>query len=91
MGGILGQQHCASTACRFAAASRLPCLFFTAVLAGQPPRPICPHACYPARSRTCNHEFAGASASAPDLPAEVKAGGFMVTKSRKQVRPCCAC
>ncbi|WIA39695.1 hypothetical protein OEZ86_005758 [Tetradesmus obliquus] len=36
-------------------------------------------------SRDCNHDFAGASVSAPDLPAGVQNGGFMITKTRKQV------
>lgn len=45
-------------------------------------------------SRQCNHEFAGESRGAPDLPAGAKGGGFMVTKNRKKVRDeamCCAC
>ncbi|KAL4447421.1 hypothetical protein ABPG75_004640 [Micractinium tetrahymenae] len=37
------------------------------------------------QGRQCNHEHAGASLSAPDLPAEVKSGGFMVTANRKKV------
>ncbi len=46
-----------------------------------------PHASCPAsrRRRQCNHAHAGASASAPDLPAEVKGGGFMVTTNRRKV------
>jgi hypothetical protein len=36
-------------------------------------------------SRDCNHEYAGASVSAPNLPAGVQNGGFMITKTRKQV------
>jgi uncharacterized protein (UPF0548 family) len=36
-------------------------------------------------SRDCNHEYAGASVSAPDLPAGVQNGGFMITKTRKQI------
>lgn len=36
-------------------------------------------------SRDCNHSFAGASANAPDLPEEVTGGGFMITKTRRQV------
>lgn len=35
--------------------------------------------------RTPNHEFVGASEYAPDLPDEVKQGGFMITKSRAKV------
>lgn len=38
------------------------------------------------RSRDCNHAFAGASANAPDLPDGVTGGGFMITKTRRQVR-----
>lgn len=37
------------------------------------------------RRRQCNHAHAGASASAPDLPAEVEGGGFMVTTNRRKV------
>ncbi|KAL4427456.1 hypothetical protein ABPG77_000745 [Micractinium sp. CCAP 211/92] len=37
------------------------------------------------QGRQCNHAHAGASASAPDLPAEVKGGGFMVTTGRRKV------
>lgn len=37
------------------------------------------------QSRTCNHEHAGLSLTAPDLPAEVQSGGYMVTKQRKKV------
>eukprot|EP00882_Tetradesmus_deserticola_P001654 GHRQ01001781.1.p1 GENE.GHRQ01001781.1~~GHRQ01001781.1.p1 ORF type:complete len:256 (+),score=63.08 GHRQ01001781.1:64-831(+) len=36
-------------------------------------------------SRDCNHGFAGASVSAPELPAGVQNGGFMITKTRKKV------
>ncbi|EFN59596.1 hypothetical protein CHLNCDRAFT_132985 [Chlorella variabilis] len=36
-------------------------------------------------SRECNHEFAGASASAPDVPQGVKKGSFMITTNRKKV------
>ena len=55
-------------------------------------RPREPPACCPlrppahARSRSSNHEHAGASLSAPDLPESVKKGGFMTTKTRLKAR-----
>jgi uncharacterized protein (UPF0548 family) len=36
-------------------------------------------------SRDCNHSFSGASVNAPDLPDGVTGGGFMITKTRRQV------
>lgn len=42
-------------------------------------------------SRSCNHEFAGASKAAPNLPAAVQQGGFMISKKREKVRWSCAC
>ena len=53
-----------------------------AAVTGEPPP--CPLWC----SRECNHEFAGASASAPDVPQGVKKGSFMITTNRKKVRLC---
>lgn len=40
----------------------------------------------PLNSRSCNHQHAGASLSAPDLPDDVSKGKFMITTARKQVR-----
>lgn len=37
--------------------------------------------------RRCNHEFVGASKAAPDLPAGVQEGGFMISKKREKVGP----
>jgi hypothetical protein len=38
------------------------------------------------RSRSCNHEHAGASDGAPDLPEAVQKGSFMVTTTRRKAR-----
>jgi hypothetical protein len=39
----------------------------------------------PVCRRECNHEFAGSSLTAPDLPQGVKRGNFMITKNRRKV------
>jgi len=36
-------------------------------------------------SRTCNHDHAGLSIQAPDVPEPVAKGGYMITKTRKKV------
>lgn len=47
---------------------------------------VCQPLCTNTRhSRNCNHDFAGQSVNAPDLPDGVSSGGFMITKTRKQV------
>lgn len=64
----------------------------SALLSPPPILPLTPrlapmHHCLTSR-RECNHEYAGASADAPELPQGVKGGGFMITKNRKKARRC---
>ena len=65
--------------------------------AAPPPRPLRTHAptdarhprppppTHARRRRECNHEFAGASVDAPEVPQGVKKGNFMITTNRIRV------